>query len=57
MAYLSIESGLNGHQKLNISLLGDAYYDKIKGMVSKNVSKCKLPKLLYFLYQVFATEL
>ena len=55
MAYLIIESGLNGHQKLDISLLGDAYYDKIKGMVSKNVSKCKVPRLLYFLYQVFAT--
>ena len=57
MAYLIIESGLNGHQKLDISLLGDAYYDKIKGMVSKNVSKCKAPRFLYFLLQVFATEL
>ena len=57
MAYLLIESGLNGHQKLDISLLGDAYYDKIKSMVSKDVSKCKVPRLLYFLYQVFATEL
>ena len=38
MPYLIIESGLNGHQKLDISLLGDAYYDKIKGIVSKNFS-------------------
>ena len=53
MAYLIIESGINGHQKLNTSLLGDAYYDKIKGMVSK----CTVPRLLYFLWQVFATEL
>ena len=58
MAYLIIESGLNGHQKLDISLLGDAYYEKIKGMVSKNFSMCKGPRLLlYFLWQVFATEL
>ena len=35
MAYLIIASGLNGHKKLDISLLGDEYYDKIKGMVSK----------------------
>ena len=58
MAYLIIESGLNGHQKLDISLLGDAYYDRIKRMVSKKLSKCKVSRLLlYFLWQVFATEL